>query len=122
MADKGIGLADSNGNTKRIMDVDDTTGKEYLYDETKTAIGSMEILLNPSFGSENPISVAGSSTSVIDKGVYYARGDSGVNIEYYNGSSWVALAAPCLIVSDGTNVRFNNTNGSSANGYLTRIS
>ena len=122
MASKKAEFYDSDDNLQRQIDVDDTTKKLHAYDSSDTDLGSLEILLNPAFGSENPVSVAGSSQQTIDKGVYYARADSGVNVEYYNGSSWIVLATPCLIVSDGSNVRFNNTNTTSANGYLTQIS
>ena len=122
MADKGFEWCDSNGNVKRIEDIDDATGKKYLYDETKTAIGSLEILLNPSFNTEVSVSVSASSTSVVEKGVYYVRADSGVSVEYYNGSAWISITTPCFIVSDGSNVRFNNTTTATANGYLVQIS
>ena len=124
MADKGLELCDSYGNVKRIVDIDDTTGKKYLYDETKTAIGSLEILLNPSFGTEVSKSVAAGATLVIDKGVYYVRADAGVNVEYSTdgGTTWIALSVPAWIISDGNNLRFNNTTTATANGYLLSIS
>ncbi len=80
--------------------------------------------IDKSLGTEVSKSVAGSSTLTIDKGAYYVRADSGVNVEYSTdgGTTWVALSIPCFIVSDGSNVRFNNTNTAAANGYLTPIS
>ena len=74
--------------------------------------------------SETTVAVSASSTAVISKGIHYARADTGVNIEYSTdgGTTWVALSAPCLIISDGSNVRFNNTGTTSANGYLISIS
>ena len=124
MATKKIRIRDSSDNLQRQLDVDDTTAKLHVYDSSDNDLGSLELVLNPSFGTETTVSVAASSTSVISKGVYYARADSGVNIEYSTdgGTTWVALSAPALIISDGSNVRFNNTNSSAANGYLVQIS
>ena len=124
MASKKLRIRDSSDNLQRQIDVDDTSKKLHAYDSSDTDLGSLEILLNPSFGTETSVSVAGSSTSVISKGVYYVRADTGVNVEYSTdgGTTWVALSIPCFIVSDGSNVRFNNTNTASANGYLTQIS
>lgn len=144
-ADKGVALCDDTGNAQRILDangsnhvsVEDTTGTEIMDIEnhaTRHAYGGDDAIPDNSLHfsqvdkvlatAETTINVAASSTSTIDKGIYYARADSGVNIEYStdNGTTWVALAAPALIISDGSNVRFNNTNASAANGYLLLIS
>ena len=145
MASKKIRIRDSSDNLQRQIDVDDTSKNTAIYDSSDTKIMEVEAhasrheyggadaiatdglhftQIDKSLGTETSVSIAGSSTSVISKGAYYVRADSGVNVEYSTdgGTTWVALSIPCFIVSDGSNVRFNNTNTAAANGYLTPIS
>jgi len=83
--------------------------------------------LDKIFGSETTTSVAAASTATIAKGIYYARGDTNVSVEYSpdGGTTWITIVtagSAGLIISDGSNVRFKNANTAAAeNGYLLPI-
>ena len=145
MASKKIRIRDSSDNLQRQVDVDDTTTHVFIYDSSDTEVMDIEAhearheyggadaiatdglhftQIDKALGTETTVSVAASSTSVISKGAYYVRADSGVDVQYSTdgGTTWETLSIPAFIVSDGSNVRFDNTNTAAANGYLTPVS
>lgn len=78
------------------------------------------------FGTESTVSVPATSTSVIGKGIYYARCGPNTTVEYSpdGGTTWVTLVTTGgagLVISDGTNVRFNNAGEAAENSYLLPI-
>ncbi len=78
------------------------------------------------FGTESTVSVPATSTSVIGKGIYYARCGPNTTVEYSpdGGTTWVTLVTTGgagLVISDGTNVRFNNAGAAAENSYLLPI-
>jgi len=78
------------------------------------------------FGTEQTVSVGAGSTPTIDEGVYYARLGPNTSVEYSpdGGTTWYTLISAGgtgLVFSDGSNVRFNNSGGSSEDSYLLPI-
>ena len=79
------------------------------------------------FGTvETTVSVDAGTVSVIDKGIYYTRCGSNTSVEYSpdGGSTWYTLIAAGgigLIISDGSNVRFNNAGTVAEDSYLLPI-
>jgi len=88
--------------------------------------GLLFLHLDKRFGSEQTVSVGASSTQSISKGVYYARTAANTKVEYSydGGNNWqdlIAASSAGLLISDGKNVRFNNSGASSEDSYLLPI-
>jgi len=78
------------------------------------------------FGTEQTVSVGATSQQPISKGIYYVRTGANTVVEYSpdGGTTWVTIVptgGAGLIISDGSNVRFNNAGGSSEDSYLLPI-
>ena len=139
----------SDGTLQRKTKVDDTTGHlkitdgadadvmDYEAHEARHEYGGADAIAANGLHfsqvdkilatSETTVAVAGSGTKVIDKGIYYARGDADVSIQYSTdgGTTWVEVVAAGkagLIISDGSNVRFKNASTTSENGYTVALS
>ena len=123
---KKLGFEDSGGVLQRQIDVDDSDKKLKLYDNTDALIGSLEILLNPSFGTEQTITVGATSTATIPKGFYMVSLGANTSVEYSpdGGTTWRTLIPAGqggLVVSDGANVRLNNAGTAAEDSYLLPI-
>jgi len=144
---KKLGFEDSNGVLQKQIDVDDTTKTVKIYDSADTevmdieahasrhAYGGADALaadalrfsqINKVFGSEQTVSVGAGATSTISKGIYYARCGANTSVEYSpdGGTTWVALISTGgvgLVISDGSNVRLNNTGTATEDSYLLPI-
>ena len=82
--------------------------------------------LKVSFGSESTVSVEAGSTSTISEGLYIARCGANTSVEYSpdNGTTWhtlISTGGTGIVISDGSNVRFNNTGTSAEDSYLLPI-
>ncbi|RLF39248.1 MAG: hypothetical protein DRN00_02395 [Thermoplasmata archaeon] len=75
------------------------------------------------FGTESTVTVTAGSTSTISKGVYLVSLGANTKVEYSpdNGTTW-RLLIPAgeggVVISDGSNVRLNNTGASDEDSYL----
>ena len=78
------------------------------------------------FGTEQTVSVDAGATSTISKGIYYVRCGANTSVEYSpdGGTTWVELIAAGgvgLVISDGSNVRLNNSGTAAENSHLLPI-
>jgi len=141
---KKLGFENSNGVLERQIDVDDTTGTIKVYDSNDTEVMDVEnhasrhsyggadaipdnglrfSQLDKVFGTEATITVAAGSTSTVDKGVYLASLGANTSCEYSpdGGTTWrtlIATGGGGVIISDGSNVRLNNSGSADESSYL----
>jgi len=75
------------------------------------------------FGTESTVTVTAGSTSTISKGVYLVSLGANTKVEYSpdGGTTWRTLIPAGeggVVISDGSNVRLNNTGASDEDSYL----
>ena len=75
------------------------------------------------FGTESTVTVTAGSTSTISKGVFLVSLGANTKVEYSpdGGTTWRTLIPAGeggLVISDGSNVRLNNTGTSDETSYL----
>ena len=75
------------------------------------------------FGTESTVTVTAGSTSTISKGVYLCSLGANTKVEYSpdNGTTWrdlIPVGEGGVVISDGSNVRLNNTGASDEDSYL----
>ena len=142
-----INLYDSDGVKQRKIAVDDTTKRVEIRDATGADIMDIEAhasrhayggddaiadnalrfsQIDKVFGSEQTVSVDAGATSTISKGIYYVRCGANTKVEYSpdGGTTWVELIAAGgvgLVISDGSNVRLNNSGTAAEDSHLLPI-
>ena len=75
------------------------------------------------FGTESTVTVTAGSTSTISKGVFLCSLGANTKVEYSpdNGTTWrdlIPAGEGGVVISDGSNVRLNNTGASDEDSYL----
>ena len=75
------------------------------------------------FGTESTVTVTAGSTSTISKGVFLVSLGANTKVEYSpdNGTTWrdlIPAGEGGVVISDGSNVRLNNTGTSDETSYL----
>ena len=75
------------------------------------------------FGTESTVTVTAGSTSTISKGVFLVSLGANTKVEYSpdNGTTWrdlIPAGEGGVVISDGSNVRLNNTGTSDEDSYL----
>ena len=75
------------------------------------------------FGSESTVTVTAGSTSTISKGVFLVSLGANTKVEYSpdGGTTWrdlIPAGGGGVVISDGSNVRLNNTGTSDEDSYL----
>jgi len=75
------------------------------------------------FGTESTVTVTAGSTSTISKGVFLVSLGANTKVEYSpdNGTTWrdlIPAGEGGVVISDGSNVRLNNTGASDEDSYL----
>jgi len=79
--------------------------------------------LKKSFDTETEVSVDAGATATIPKGVYLVSCGANTSVEYSpdGGTTWRTLipaGGGGIVVSDGSNVRFNNAGSAAESSYL----
>lgn len=140
-----LGLVDPTSQISRYLavkndkvEVQDNTGATVMGIEAHAvrhasggddAIGTNALKfsqVDKGFDPEQTKNVGAGSTLVIDKGIYYARTGANTTVEYSydGGTNWqqlIAASGAGLVISDGANVRFNNSGGVAEDSYLLPI-
>jgi len=75
------------------------------------------------FGTESTVTVTAGSTSTVSKGVYLVSLGANTKVQYSpdNGTTWrdlIPAGEGGVVISDGSNVRLNNTGASDEDSYL----
>jgi len=141
---KKLEFEDSNGVVQRKIDIDDTSKEVTIYDSTETEIMSIEkhasrhgyggddaipaealrfSQLAKVFGSESVVTVTAGGTYTVPKGVYLVSLGANTSVEYSpdGGTTWrtlIPVGQGGVIISDGSNVRLNNTGSADEDSYL----
>ena len=138
-----IWLYDSEGNVRRKIKIDDNTGELLIYDnegnqvfsekhgQTHICDGSDAIpeeglcfsQVAKKFGDEVQVTVSGSGTILVPKGIYIVAFNSDIDVEYSpdDGATWRAISSGGfggMLISDGESVRFKNNNTSDVIVYM----
>ena len=118
-------LRDVNNNLQRKITLN-SDNRLTVQDSSGNELGSLEKLITPKFGTEQTVSIDAGATSTIDKGIYYARCGANTSVEYSpdGGTTWYTLISAGgvgLVISDGSNVRFNNGGTAAEDSYLLPI-
>jgi len=142
-----IKLYDSNGVLQRIIDIDATTNHIEIRDSSDSDLMDIEShasrhsyggddaipseglrfsQLGKVFGSETTVTVTAGGTSTISKGVFLVSLGANTSVEYSpdGGTTWRTLIPTGeggLIISDGSNVRLNNSGTADEDSYLLEI-
>jgi len=79
--------------------------------------------LDKVFGSESTVTVTAGGTYTVPKGVYLVSLGANTKVEYSpdGGTTWRTLIPAGqggVVISDGSNVRLNNTGGADEDSYL----
>jgi len=141
-----INIYDADGNPQRKVTLNSSNHVE-VQDSAGTAIVDIEAhasrhayggddaigtnalrfaQIDKVFGTEQTVSVDAGATSTISKGIYYARCGANTSVEYSpdGGTTWYTLISAGgigLVISDGSNVRFNNGGTGAEDSYLLPI-
>jgi len=139
-----INLYDSNGVKQRKIAVDDTTKRVEIRDATgadimdieahasRHAYGEADAIPNEGlrfaqldkvFGSESVVTVTAGETYTVPKGVYLVSLGANTSVEYSpdGGTTWrtlIPVGQGGVVISDGSNVRLNNTGSADEDSYL----
>jgi len=139
-------LRDDNANLHRIITLD-SSNRVHITDEntnevvnveehaSRHAYGGDDALgdnslrfsqIDKVFGTETTVTVGAGSTQTVPKGVYLCSLGSNTKVEYSpdGGTTWRTLIPAGqggVIISDGSNVRLNNSGGSDEDSYLLQV-
>ena len=104
------------------LDVDDLVVENSI-SVPDYSIGFIKIDPRLASSAVRTIDVPANSVKVFPRGVYYANLPAGVSVEVNFGGTWLtyATATVCLVISDGANVRLNNTNATSVSVSVVQI-
>ncbi len=104
------------------LDVDDLVVENSI-SVPDYSIGFIKIDPRLASSAVRTIDVPANGVKVFPRGVYYANLPAGVSVEVNFGGTWLtyATATVCLVISDGANVRLNNTNATSVSVSVVQI-